>query len=179
MPFVDPVSFADAIRLVVHLAPRRFAGEVVLDATAEGVTLEYLGASQRVAWLDGADVFTVRASADQLRRLAATLGGARPLVLAVEGADLRVGTTVLRCAPAERPPADEGLPVQPSLSQVLAFAMGHSAAHIEALGLAPVVRAAERDRDARLRRALEALRPLGVTETGLRAVVDAAIRANA
>jgi len=57
--------------------------------------------------------------------------------------------------------------------------MGHSAARIEALGLAPVVRAADRDRDARLRRALEALRPLGVTETGLRAVVDAAIRANA
>jgi hypothetical protein len=142
-------------------------GELVFDLGGAAIGVEADGTWSGQARLDSAHVF----------RLLLHLPKQGTLAVFREGDRIRFGTIAFPCSWDTQPSTGLSLPMNPTGTEILWVSYVWSRPDMESAGLLPLVEKAERDRDARIGRAVETLAPLGVSEEDLAELVKRCISA--
>jgi hypothetical protein len=168
-------SFMQGIRTLAKLAKPNPEAEVVFFREGRELVISAVGGSHRMP-IEGNWEGQVRVSSDFLRLLTKVPPTASPVIIAVEGDKLRIGTSKLPCITQldVAPPIE--IPHDPPLHVVLALECSHSREEIERSGLLPTLENAQSERDRLLEQAADTLNPLGVKQEDLRLLIDRCVR---
>ena len=168
-------SFMQGIKVLSKLAKPNPEAEVVFYRDSTELVISAVGGSHRMP-IEGNWEGQVRVSSDFLRLLTKVPPTASPVIIAVEGDKLRIGTSKFPCVTQldVAPPIE--IPHDPPLHLVLALQLRHSKEEIEQSGLLPTLKSAQSERDKLLEQAVDTLKPLGVEPEDLRLLADRCVR---